>query len=458
MAFYYVKSGGTATGDAGRETTARTGAFGATSTYYDSIYDVFTGAIPTTAPVAGDEIYCSHLHNKTYTSSTNLMSVSNTVCISVDDANQENHLAGAKESTSGTSSSLTLCVGNTKKYAYYGMSFISTSHIFFANGSEVHTCFYDCLFELATALRNLYATGDGHSIVLYNPTFTFSGSTTTNSADNRYGNHLTIIGGSITTASTMLVRAQGDAGSVTIIDDFDASAMASSAELINIDFASDDNVYAKVSRCELPTGGVICTATNLLPGLNAEGNSLKVGTGGSKNHLQAEYGSGSVTDDTAIYRTAGSAFEDTVNFSIDLTTNADASYDRPLRYKVATFYVDTNDYTSTIDFKLHYARDGSSVAYNDDDLWFDIDINDGADDGLGATITNKINPFVTGAAPTTETSLWTGLGGTNKQMSETITATIGSSAGNIQTGIVTVWANFAVASDTAFIDAQPELS
>jgi len=73
MSFYYVKSGGTATGDAGRAATARTGTFAAmgASAYYDSVYDVFAGAVPTTAP-DGDVIICADDHSENYTSTTQL--------------------------------------------------------------------------------------------------------------------------------------------------------------------------------------------------------------------------------------------------------------------------------------------------------------------------------------------------------------------------------------------------
>ena len=62
MAFYYVKNGGTATGDTGRFGAKQTGSFavlGASSTYA-----TITGALAaTTAPVSGDFIVCSDLYS-----------------------------------------------------------------------------------------------------------------------------------------------------------------------------------------------------------------------------------------------------------------------------------------------------------------------------------------------------------------------------------------------------------
>ncbi len=64
MAFYYVKSGGTATGDGGRYASAQTGSFAGlgTSGYYATIALAF-GA--TTSPASGDHIYPSDAHSLT---------------------------------------------------------------------------------------------------------------------------------------------------------------------------------------------------------------------------------------------------------------------------------------------------------------------------------------------------------------------------------------------------------
>ena len=102
-AYYYVKSGGSATADAGRATTARTGSFATmgASAYYDSIYDVFNGGVPSTAPVAGDVIIVSNSHSKSYTATTSVTVVDDVYIFSVDDANADTYSAGASEYTTG---------------------------------------------------------------------------------------------------------------------------------------------------------------------------------------------------------------------------------------------------------------------------------------------------------------------------------------------------------------------
>lgn len=109
MAFYYVKSGGTATGDAGRSATARTGSFAAmgTSAYYPSIKAIFADQATTgNTAIDGDTILVSDLHSETYAGvNLSLGSVSNYLIpsiISVSDGDVSTYSKGAiVEATSG---------------------------------------------------------------------------------------------------------------------------------------------------------------------------------------------------------------------------------------------------------------------------------------------------------------------------------------------------------------------
>jgi hypothetical protein len=106
MAWYYVKNGGTATGDGGRVTTQRTGAWSTTaSEYYDTLGDADAA---TTAPEDGDFVLMSDLHTISYVGGFNLnsggiASGDPLAIISVDDANQENYKPGAEETYTSSS-------------------------------------------------------------------------------------------------------------------------------------------------------------------------------------------------------------------------------------------------------------------------------------------------------------------------------------------------------------------
>ncbi len=101
--YYYVKSGGTATGDGGRTETQRTGLWNTTLTeFYDAIIDA-VGA--TTVPGDDDFILCSDLHNSSAAHAAFTLndggseSGAGLQIISVDNANQENYKPGATDIT-----------------------------------------------------------------------------------------------------------------------------------------------------------------------------------------------------------------------------------------------------------------------------------------------------------------------------------------------------------------------
>ena len=89
MAFYYVKNGGSATGDGGRATTKRTGTWNASaSTYYSILEDALNA---TTAPTAGDLILWSEQSFTAPTSDSNPVVPDGVSIITVDDANQDQY-------------------------------------------------------------------------------------------------------------------------------------------------------------------------------------------------------------------------------------------------------------------------------------------------------------------------------------------------------------------------------
>ena len=101
MAWYYVKEGGTATGDGGRVTSQRTGTWSVTATeYYDNIGAAIAA---TTVPTDGDFILVSDLHAPTGVTSAIDFNASGAASgaglsiVSVDDSNQENYKPGASE-------------------------------------------------------------------------------------------------------------------------------------------------------------------------------------------------------------------------------------------------------------------------------------------------------------------------------------------------------------------------
>jgi len=149
MAFYYVKSGGTAIGDAGRSETQRTGSFTSmgAANYYDSIYDVFAGGVPTTT-VDIDYVIVSHLHIETH-GSVNLGISSSTnyrhpKIFSVSDSDCQTYLKGAKVICTAGTLDITNAV-NFKSGCYIkGVIFECLGSHFDTNNRYANPTFVEC--------------------------------------------------------------------------------------------------------------------------------------------------------------------------------------------------------------------------------------------------------------------------------------------------------------------------
>lgn len=462
MSFYYVKSGGTATGDAGRAATARTGSFAAmgVSAYYDSIYDIFTGAVPTTAPVSGDSAYVSSAHNKAHVVDVTLGLSDNVEVVSVDDSNADTYLFGATEGT--TAINLSVLIAKTsvgERIIARGIKFIYGEFCKHLNEDEQVGFFYDCEFSQEFADNNyIYASNfDGVFCKFVRCTFNFA------HVDMyfqvRVGNILEFDEMNLTgTALKVLFKSNGGCGSHVTVNDSDLSSVTQNISDIAIASNRDASIF-KLNRVLIGSGIPINNSTFLQKGTKTIASSIGFGAATDTYHyFENESYVGVASEDTAIYRTLGATYDGTNNFSADLTTNANADFNIPLEFGLGSFYIDTADYTTNITFKVHFAVDGSTVALNSDEFWITVEHADGADNAQGVVVSTQADPLATGTAPTTETSLWTGLGGTNKQMSISKTITIGTSAGNIATGMVKVTAFLGKASQTAYACCKTGIS
>jgi len=208
-------------------------------------------------------------------------------------------------------------------------------------------------------------------------------------------------------------------------------------------------------RCIIPAGVVLCAAS--ISGA-FELNLVSVDVGDGYHYFYNKNMYGELSEDTSIYRTDGATYNATNGFSIEAISNSASTGVYPYKISLASQYIDTADYTTDVTFTIHFAVDGSTTSLNSDEFWIEIEHVDGADNALGVLVDTKALPLATGTAPTTETALWTGLSGTNKQMSISKTITIGTTAGTIASGLVRVNAYLGKASQTVFVCPQVEVS
>ena len=273
MAYFYVKTGGTATGDGGRTTSLRTGTWNAsTADYYDEVQDVFS--VPTTSFVAGDTIIASHLHARSSTASVIYdWTDSNTVSslLSVDDANQDTLKAGAQETC--TSSSNDVLVASVGGSVYiYGFHFTSSDNITPGSTESWIIC-DECTFEV-TGLSDIasYLGSDGAYLELNNHTFKL-GNAGAQPMRVTNGARLFMRGGSIdgTGASPNAFFSGvvgGNGGAWITVEGFDFSNLSATGDLIASSTGAAsalDNINFRAVGCKIPSGaslydGVIDTA------------------------------------------------------------------------------------------------------------------------------------------------------------------------------------------------------
>ena len=466
MAIYYVKNGGTATGDGGRVTTARTGTWNAaTADYYDSIYDVFAGAVPTTAPSSGDFVYLSSSHNKSYNVNTVYDISDGITLVSVDNANQENYLKGAIESTSAVKD-LTL-QGASTFISYHGIAFNVDDNIFIDNASSLPLVakFFDSTMQLTgNSADQIDFAIDGSRLEMHGGDLIFNN-------DSQYffvGNNTAIalddvtFSGTSTSLNTIL-QGKGAGGCTLIIINSDITPSCDSSTIIlnSGDDGADDEVCLEMKRCKIPSGISFLPVTLASNAATASIEACDAGDGYHYFYYRDKL-TGTTEEDTAIYRTAGSKYDGTNGFSGEMVGISGTTIFNPLKFELANFSIDTADYTTDITFTIHLARDNGTLL-KDTEFWIEIEHNDGADNALGVLVDTKPSLLSTGTNLTNEAGGWThtftGSEGTDFDfMSVSSSAiTIGASAGNIASGAVRVNVYLAI-NDAVFVCGKVEIT
>ena len=469
VSYFYVKNGGTAGGgDGGRVATARTGTWNAsTADYYDSLFEVFdAGTGPTTLPAAGDIIFVSHLHLKTAAVGPTLSAINMTI-YSVDNANQENYLKGAIEDADATSASDydidPITLGYTS--IFYGCIFKARDRVHVCTAGESGITYVECDFYLTTSIATsiIYANQNRSTISFIWCNFHF-----THIDQNFLMLHARLIFincGIVAGSSAITVMLEGGAGGADIfMDNCDYSGLATSGSLVDMgDIVTDDYINLDINRVLLPSGTSIIKDTILSFRLTLKATSIGFGTATDTYHYFFwENILGTIEEDTAIYRDAGSTYDGTNNFSAEMVGSANNSYNIPLKFQLTSFYIDTADYITDITFTVHLARDNGTLL-QDDEFWIEVEHCDGADNALGVLVDTKPAPLVAGTNLTNEAGGWThnftGSEGTDFEfMSANSGAiTIGTAAGNIASGAVRVNVYLAI-NDTVFVCGKVEVT
>lgn len=429
--FYYVKSGGTATGDAGRvATTPSTGSFASkgASAYYDNISDALT--VPTTGVASGDIIMVSDAHSHTYTVATTLAIPSGAAVVSVSDTNLDQYSRGAAETVDSGGSALDLNVSSDVDGAlimWRGVDLAAEDRVIAARVG-LKCVFDDCSYHAINtgAIKGISLQNDGAWFIFRNSTINFSGTGHVITLATNGRIELDNCTGADTGVNNLMDLSGNGRATFKIINTDLSALMAASGNLVQANSSADDGITGELCRCKLPTGFTAISS----PAIKGyEINITECDTGDGYHYFYYSTAEGTAEEDTTTYLNA--TYDGTNGFSAQLTSTADASPFNPLRYKLAT--IPAQDLTTAQTVTVECTSDASLA---DNDLWIEIVHNNNTDEALGDLITTQnADPLAAGTPlTTTGTGTWTS-GDTEDYI---ITKDIGTLS-NVDNGTVEVY-------------------
>lgn len=407
MAFFYVKydpadatdGQGTATGDGGRTTVQRTGAWSVTTTeFYKSIEDA---VLATTPPVAGDYIFCSNLHDYDYPASLNINIPSGVFLISVDDANQEQYLRGAGESGGKTNVSQNLhyySADNVGSMFFRGFDFQAGFNLQFTFGTRGMHYLDDCsltIHKLGDASAQIMvAWAGGQYARARNCTFNWPNDTTQQGYLHLSSNAMVDFENCTFTGDFTNRGYLGQVWSGDRVGHF---------KFNNADFSVCTGLTGIIKGADTTRRAIITGNRILVPsgvplmqsGYNVETNHVKVSSIGSSNEYYTDeehMPEGIIDVDINSY--LNSTYDGTTGFSTVLSTNANASFLRPLRYKLCAIPAQDLTTTKTLFVEFLFDADGTTAEavagqLATGEFWLEAVQNDPASHALGKVISSR---------------------------------------------------------------------
>lgn len=334
MAYYYVKNGGTATGDGGRYASQQAGSFaglGATG-YYDNIQDAIDNA--TTTPTSGDYILVSDLHSFTAAGLITITGTSSNpfFVVSVDDANID---AGRTSSNRASETA-----GGTADVVFSNV-FISGVRLFTQDDNIIqgNCVLYDCsLAASGSPDRLLSVASDGSSVRLIGGELDGGSNANTLPLHVQNGGLIEMINVDIvsTTSLNFLTDRGFVAGGGTIHATGCNLSAVTGTLISNVGSSQsvDDNIDVHFDMCEIAAGVSFTNETFKSYDQRALFTRCTDSSAAAEYQYHLHAFGGDVDDDSAIFRNEDPAFEDSAQkISYKIVTNTDASLGSPLWFE-----------------------------------------------------------------------------------------------------------------------------
>ena len=415
--------------------------------------NLMASALADAACVAGSTIYLQSDHVETYSADTTLLSANGTsdspiTIISVTNTNEPPEAADIQTMTVGggkmdgkTNGAYDIRLSGYD--VWIGLEFIAGDNLEIPNAS-VNITLINCKLIVDDIL--IIGTNYSSAAIKYiyfenvDVRFVTSGSFLINGSGFYWkGGSFGFDGGS----TTNLFNLHEASGGWVIIEDIDIQDLDSSDYLVS-DISGGRDFLLK--RCKVPAAANYMNSGPIGGACKVRFHS--VDNGNFIHRFNEYYFEGNIMDDVATYRNSAATYDGTNEYSVKLTSNANAiEWSRPLRFKLADIWCAANP---TIAVELNT----DNVVLQNDEFWIEIEYPDSTIGALGK-IDQTSRPatiLTTPANLTTSSVAWTEAFGTEKpqKIEETI---LGG-----QAGIHTVWACLGKPSTTVYVCPKMDVS
>lgn len=342
MAYYYVKSGGTATGDGGRYVSQKSGswatAFTATSEYYGTLEAARSA---TTAPNGGDYVLVSDLHDATYTGSqidfSSGSEAASLSLVSVDDANCDVYKPGAKEALTGTTASYYRFDYNV---LVAGFDLETKQNILRANNNLRGLMVRDCTLRPDTTNDRAMYTTVGPAFITFINVDVIPNTGNANVIYNASnGGVFNWYGGTLGTNVNRVFENNATDGGTFNIKGVDLSVATNTL----LHWNNPPYGRAVFNSCKLGVGITLHNTGGGIPISTAEFEMYNCddATGGDYHRFHYETGAGVAKNNDATYVTATEPWnEGSVKSSIEVTTTSRCNHALPFSFELISQYVD----------------------------------------------------------------------------------------------------------------------
>lgn len=370
MAFFYVKAGGTATGDGGRYASAKTGtwatAFTATSEYYATLY---AATQATTPPTDGDSIYCSSASTTGTATASTYIGTGGTIdgagikIISVDDSNVDQYKPGFTEA-------LTTTFG----IDYYfnlnvllaGLRLDSQDNTLSSGNLSVNIRCIDCVLKALDSADSPFSGNHAGALIeLYNTEIVYGNTNTASKCSN--GSYFKWIGG--TTANST-------ANCEIMIDGFNGAVhyyleginLTKVDQLCGPTATSDERSTFIIRNCLLKSGVILHGTMLASDPLRFEMYNCDDSTGNALHRFYIADGSGTARNNDSTYVTADEPwYEGNTKSSIEVLTSSGCSRVHPFIFELPAQYVNLYKQGSQ-KLTINLVTDSTAVSLTDTDI------------------------------------------------------------------------------------------